>query len=545
MALSIHPTRQQVCSFNYSVLLCLMAIAMPTSNFFMNLWWVLLLANWLVEGDFGAKLARFRSSYLLHAVLVLFGMHLVGMLWSEDMAYGFNDIRKKLPLLAVPVVLLTSERLSRFRWTHLQVIYVFTVVIVSIIGLIRHLVIPDLPYRDIIPWISHIRFSLNVVFVICILMYRFRDADACFSHYVEGFNRTRAFLGKAPLQSVSLPRRFSAVYRAADMLMVLFLLFFLLLQQSYTGVVVLGAIVIVAAFWSRNLKAVLSVVAAMMLVGGVVGYHVYDYYHLRSLSVEPLQECTANGNPYVHEQNGFIECGGYVHNYLCYEELYREWPKHSSMSLDSVSEVGFAIDKALIRYLNCLNLPKDSLGVSLLSPADVALIEKGVGNPHYAQQGSLNKFFDQLLFEFENARHNGDIRGFTMLERFELWANGWQCILQQPWFGVGTGDLVNVEHARLAEIDSSIADTSKHIHNQYLTLILAFGFVGFAVIVFFFARALVCGGRASLLNVAFVVLVLVSFVNEDTLETLAGVMLVVFWGSLLYVERVRKNHNLK
>lgn len=520
-------TRQKITAFNYSFLLCAMAVSMLVSNWLMNLVWVLLLVNWIVEWNWKEKFSDFRHNHLLHAVLVLFAMHLVGMLWTSNFHYGINDIRQKLPLLAVPLVVLTSKPLAGFRWAHLKMVYVVAVVVVAIIGVVRHLVIPDLPYRELNPWISHIRFSLNVCLALSMLFLGY-------GHYAS-FRQAMP-----PRLSRIMPER-DLPWRILDLLLMLFLLAYLLLQQSYTGFVVLFVIMVVAAIRSHRHRALAAMLGVVLLLAAVSSYHIYDYYHLRSLAQGPLAEFTPNGNRYEHRQDGFVECGGYVDNYVCWYELYREWPKHSSMDLDSITEVGYPVKGALVRYLTCMNLPKDSLGVSRLSPADVANLEKGIANPSYARQGSLKKFFDQILYEFESSRRSDAVKGFTMLERFELWRNGVACISQHPLLGVGTGDVVDVEHARLAAIGSPIADTTKHIHNQYLTLILTFGLVGFIVIIYFFVKALARGPRMPMLNVAFLLLILVSFVNEDTLETLAGIMLVALWGSLLSRKRTCTN----
>ena len=74
----------------------------------------------------------------------------------------------KLPLLVVPLVVLTSQPL-RGRLRHWVLwAYATTVLVVSIIGLVRLLTIPGLPYRDTVPYISHIRFALNCCMVVCL-----------------------------------------------------------------------------------------------------------------------------------------------------------------------------------------------------------------------------------------------------------------------------------------------------------------------------------------------------------------------------------------
>ena len=89
-----------------------------------------------------------------------------------------------------------------------------------------------------------------------------------------------------------------------------------------------------------------------------------------------------------------------------------------------------------------------------------------------------------------------------------------------------------------------MSDTQLHTHNQYLNFLIAFGIVGFLLIVFFFARAiwlLLCrpvrsgtlSPQSTILFVAFLCIVLISFISEDTLETLAGITFTVMGFTLL------------
>ena len=479
---------------------------MPTSKAVMNFGWVLLLLNWLIEADFVNKFRNFRTNYLLQAFLILTALYIVSMFWSSDWNYGLNDLRQKLPLFIIPLVVLTSAPLSKPRWAWLQLIYVTTVFVTSIIGLVRYLTIPDLPYREIIPFISHIRFSLNVCLAIAIVI-------------------------------AALSRHQSWVSRGLFLLLVGWFLAFLFLLQSYTGFVVMAVMGIVVAIASRRRTWIVAMLIVLLGVVGISGYFVYDYYHLDKISSQPLQASTQNGNPYTHECDGFIESGNFISNYICESELRSEWQQRSQYPIDSLTATGYPLHGALIRYLNAMGLPKDSVGVSQLTATDIVAIERGIANPSYLHQGSLRKFYDALLFEYETMRHQSSICDFTMLERFELWRNGWQLILQHPLFGVGTGDVLNVSHERLAEINSPLEGTTKTIHNQYLTFLLTFGFIGTLLILLFFIRAWWHHRPMPLLNIAFITIVLVSFINEDTFETLAGVVFVAFWASVLSNQR--------
>ena len=257
---------------------------------------------------------------------------------------------------------------------------------------------------------------------------------------------------------------------------------------------------------------------------------VRSYYRPVPLMLEPRAELTANGNPYTHSDDGLVENGNLVNNYVCEKELRAEWHKYSSVDIDAATPNGYPVLPTLVRYLNGMGVAKDSVGMLHLTPRDVEAIEHGNANPVDVYGSTLRKMYYVMLFERESYRKLGAVRGFSMGERVELWKNAWRVFLDHPLFGSGTGDAVDECHARLAAAGSQIADTKKHAHNQYLSFLVAFGLVGFAVVAIAFVVAL---RKELLLRVpvvaAFVTMVLVSCLTEDTLETLAGCVFAVLF----------------
>lgn len=497
----------------YILLLCLLVIFMTTSVFMTNLVWVLLLANWVLEWNWREKFTDFRHNYLLQAFLVLLGVHLVWLIGTENYIYALYDLQKKMPLFLLPLVILTTPPPTPKEAMNIGICYVGTVLVVTGMGLVRYLTIADLPYRDIVPHISHIRFGLNL----------------CLSLFA--------------LVWAALKYRRPWLY-CLNLLLSLWFLAFLLMIHSYTAfiIIIVTALVLLIAYRNRMEKPLR--IAAYAIVGGILmlslglcGYYCYDYYHLRPLSTEPLAKTTANGRPYMHLKDSLIENGNYVHNYICEEEMRQEWAKRSTFPFDSVTSSGWSIYPTLLRYLNGLNLTKDSIGVTHLTAEDISAIEKGIANPVYIQPGP-RKMVYVMCYEYENYHYYHRVKDFSMLQRLELWGNGVKVFLQHPWMGVGTGDVVDVCQARLNQTHSALAHKDMHTHNQYLNFLLAFGLIGFAIIVFFFARAVILSGSCHrILFTTFLCILLISFVSEDTLETLAGIVFTALFFSLLSIQK--------
>ena len=504
MRLKIHRTI-------YIVLLLLLVGSMTTSNFMMNLAWVLLFANWLVEWDMKRKFAGFSRNGFLHVAILYFILHLVAMLWTDNFAYGIDDIRQKLRLIAIPLVILTSAPLSKRQWRMVAFVYIVTIFVVTIIGVVRYLTIPDIPYRQIVPFISHIRFSLNVCMAMCILI-------AAITH-----------CGEHILHSVVM------------LLLCLWFLAFLLLIQSYTGLVILliSCVIMLVIGWKHipnkpvRWVSVSFLAVVLLVVGGISIYYVNEYYTPRTSSVG-ANRLTANGNPYTHRRDGLVECGRYVNDYVCESELRSQWPRVSSCPLDSITPTGYPVYPALVRYLNAAGLTKDSAGVSHLSPTDIAAIEQGIANPVYLQQASLRRMYYVMLFEYENYRAYGSVIGFTMLQRIELWENAYALFRENLICGVGPGDVRDALDARLCNVGSPLAGSHRLPHNQYLTLLLSFGLVGFLLLLAALIWALVrTRSLRHTLFATFFTIATLSFLTEDTLETMAGAVFIAFFLSLL------------
>lgn len=488
---------------------------MTTSAFAANFFYFVLSMNWIAEWNWREKFADFRSQRLLHAFLLLVAMHLLWLVATSNFAYAVHDLQVKLPLLAVPLVVLTSRPLTRRQRWIAGSLYVTTVFVVSIIGIVRYLTIPDLPYRAIVPYISHIRFALNICLALVLLCCGF-VAVWC-----------------------RVPRlRWLWVVLLA--VLAGWLMYFLLLIQSYTAMAVMAVMAVAVGVWfivhARVVWHRWAAALLIILLGGagivVVGSMVADYYRPTPLEQQPLAAFTANGNAYSHACDGLIENGGQISNYVCEKELRMAWPMVSNMPIDSTTPNGYAVYPTLLRYLGSRGLTKDSAGVAALSEADVAAIERGVANHVYADGGTVRQMTYRMLFEYENFRVFGSVENSSLGERFVLWQSGWQVFCQHPLLGVAPGDVPDLCHEQIATTYPSMTATNKHLHSQYLSFLVAFGAIGFLVIVLAFVRALRGHIRLDrhigLPLLLYIVIVLVSFISEDTLETLAGILFCTF-----------------
>jgi len=118
-----------------SWLLMLLAFCLPLSTSALSVTALLVLACWLIEGGFGRKWAEIAANPMCLALLVYFGVLLIGLCWTDDLSAGLAAILKQWKLLMVPV-LLTTVRWER-RWHYVAAFLAGMTVVMLLIVLAR------------------------------------------------------------------------------------------------------------------------------------------------------------------------------------------------------------------------------------------------------------------------------------------------------------------------------------------------------------------------------------------------------------------------
>jgi O-antigen ligase len=126
--------------------------------------------------------------------------------------------------------------------------------------------------------------------------------------------------------------------------------------------------------------------------------------------------------------------------------------------------------------------------------------------------------------------------------RWEFWKAGIN-ILKKHWLlGVGTGDVAHAFSKSYDEIKSELNPEYRlRAHNQYLTFAVALGMLGFIPILYFFFLWIKIRPKAQNRNYlawVFLIISFLSMINEDTLETQAGVSFIVYFACLFLVLRI-------
>ncbi len=493
---------------------------MTLSQLMMSIAEFLLLFNWIAEGNFKEKYLLLKKNKAALVFLLLYLMHVVGLFYTHNFVFAIDDLRIKLPLLALPVIFATTSPISRKVLINILLIHVAATFIATMVGVFIFFTTTVNDIRDISIIISHIRFALNICFAIFILI-------------ILTFNKNQ----------------FSVAVKIGFGLLIAWFLYFLLFSESFTGIIIFIIVsfflILVYILKKTPLMYKLIFLGFLIITGSILFVYlknIYNDYHnnIEVFDQKKLEYNTKHGGVYVHDVKSRItDNGHYTWMYVCDDELKPAWNKRSKINFDSTDKLHQPIRYTLIRYITSKGLRKDMDAVNGLSDKEVALIENGVANVDYIKKGSFYNRIKNTIWEYENYKISGYSRGQSIMQRIELWHNSLLLIKNYLLFGVGTGDPADVFAASLWVQNSCLQNSELRSHNQYLTFTIAFGIIG---LIIFFISLLYPPFKlhkfSDFLYLSFFLIAFLSMFTEDTLETQAGVTFFAYFSCLfLFAEK--------
>ena len=146
------------------IALSMLTVGVCTSNVLMSIGTIWLIANWLFEAEFSKKRDRFIAEPIAWVFVFLFLFGILSLLWSQNIDYGIHDLRIKLPLLVIPLVLSTSETLPKRYFYFIIYLFLGTLLLTSIWNYFQFQqhITEVYDVRQMSLFISHIRFSVLI-----------------------------------------------------------------------------------------------------------------------------------------------------------------------------------------------------------------------------------------------------------------------------------------------------------------------------------------------------------------------------------------------
>ncbi len=497
----------------YLFLIFAFLIGLLFSKFLLSVTLFFLVGNWIFEGELKKKiLVLFRNKAAIFFLLI-FALHIVGLIYTSDFNYALKDLRVKLPLLVLPIVFGSIEPFPQKYIKQIIRFFVLLVLVSSIFSIVTYYQAPHLAHRNTSPFIHHIRFSLLVTIAFFFVIYE-------------------ALCKKSKSFSIQLLYWLIASY---------LFLFILLFLGSINGIVIFAFTLFwwIGYFIFKNKSITFKIISVIgilsisyLLIIWLFQFKNNYFPPQKSLSF-PLEEYTAQGTPYFHglEANVY-ENGNPIHIYVCEEELEKEWSKRdNNISFNELFNEKHQIKDVLIRYMTSKGLKKDSVGFSQLNEKDIHYIINGVTHYKLAGKKPIISRLYELYWGYYNKNSKGLANDNSLLLRLQYWKVSVMIIQQYPIFGVGTGDIKHAFKEQYDKINTTLEpNKQRRSHNQYLSISVTFGLFGLFVFIFALTYPAIINKRFNSFHFTTVfIILLLSMITEDTIETQVGVSIFSFF----------------
>ena len=453
----------------------------------------------------------------------IFLIHIMGLIITTDFDYAIKDLRTKLPLFLLPLILSTSEAIEKKKFYSLMLFFILTVLVRSLFNTWLIETHQFIDIRDVSRNVSHIIFSLLLTLSIFTLLF------------------------------FSLKNKPGSLWiRSLFWIVLLWFFIYIIRSQSFTGfsitLITLMILIPVLIFKTRNrwlqaglLFSILLVTVSVFLTARSI---VTDYYRVIPVDYTQLEKNTSRGNPYIHNTYSTqTENGNYLWLYIQWDELRASWNKRSRIPFDSLNMKKEPVAYTVIRFLTSKGWRKDADAVEKLSQQEVSAIEKGVANYVFLKEFSIRGRIYEFLWGFDNYRETGNPTGSTLMQRLEFWKAS-VGIIRDNWLtGVGTGDMNIVFQAQYEKMNSKLApDQRWRSHNQFLSILVGFGVFGLLWFLFaIFYPPVMLRRQGDFFLFVFLIIAMLSMITEDTIESQTGVTFFAFFYAFFLFARKEKD----
>lgn len=487
----------------------------------------ILLGNWVLGGHFKQKWQLLKGNKIFWALTSVFLVHLLGLINTTNFGPGLNDIRVKIPLLLMPLVFFSEKSLSKDEIKILFGVFILGVVLSTVWCTYYYYTHTITDLRKVSRFMSHIRLGLFLDIGVCVLVY-----------YIFEDKRNSV--------------------KTIGVIIIGYLLWFILKFGLLTGLVLLILIGIAVVFYTmvkRSFKLKVAGILVLLVILCASGWFLNSEWKKNNFvdhsAANSQKQKSFSGRMYSPVgDNKQTENGFYLAYNIQFEEIYRGWPELSRVGVFETDKRGNELIWTLVRYLTSKGLTKDSFGLAQLSKEDIGNIENGITNYKYANASELRKRTKDLFSEYQSYKQGANPSGNSLLMRFEFWKAAVYIIKRNFWFGVGTGDVQAAFNKAYYRTQTKLSyEWRLRAHNQFLAITVSFGVFGLIVFVFsLIYPVIVLRKELSVLFYIFFFVSIVSFLTEDTLETISGVAFFVYFNTLFlwlaYNKQKDENQNL-
>lgn len=488
-----------------------------------------LIINWILEGDFKNKFDTLKKNKIYLVIFSVFVLHLIGWAYSQDVKAGFEDIKVKLPIILLSTVFFSTSTLSTkelFNFFYAFLIGTFLNLSWCIIYKLNH---ADIESRDVSRFMSHIRLGLYVNMAVAIALYLFTKIN----------NR----LLKMPLTML--------------MAFYIFSLFFLGLATGLVNFVITTCIFALYITFTKKISKI-YIAGSILIIVSIIFYsffHIKQFYKtqftLNKTEYNAPKTLSKLGNEYSHDINNTqTENGNKVLLNVQPIEIINWWNSHFNKDSIIISkQKNIRRYEEIVRYLTSKGLPKEKEGMNMLSDTDFENIKNNITNYKYPTWNYVDKRLYELIWEYSEFKGNRNVNGHSLHMRYYFLKAAIRVITHAPVFGVGTGDVQTEMNNSYNETNTPLVkEWWKRPHNQFITITVAFGFIGLIIFLISLIYPLIkLKSEINSVYWVFFATLIFSFLFEDTLESQPGATFYAVFNSILlsvfYFKKYSKNNS--
>lgn len=495
-------------------LLILLVVSIPFSTFLMSTTQIFLVINWLLSPRLVTRLNSFASNTPALMMFLFYFFLVLGLTYSSDLNYGFEDLKKKLPMLILPLIVASTRPLNARKLKYLLTFFISATFASTLYSLFIYWEIFEYKIddvRNISVFVSHIRLSMMITLSVFIASFYFIKES--------GFSKNLYLI---PIGTF---------------------LYFLFVINSITGLGLILSVLTVLfvnyLYYLEDFKRKIVGLSSLLLLGltlvTLLFIEFQKIHNTPNIDWSQKEQFSKNGGKYFTDTTSQLtENGNLVWAFIVDQELQKEWDKVSDFEYYGYDSKGNLLRETLIRYMTSKGLKKDKEGFAQLTSVDITAIERSISNYKFLVQNTYLTRVQQTLWEVSSFLKGANPNGHSLTMRFEFWKAAINLIKENPLFGVGVGD-VNIKMKEQYVKMNSPLDSKWRLraHNQYLSIGVASGVLGmcFFVIVLIFPFFVNIRSHR-FFYIVFFIISIISMLSEDLLETQAGVTFFMFFWSL-------------
>ncbi len=522
--ISLKKTHQKISKDIIFFAMLLVAVSLFFSRFLISIGFIIVFANWIFEGRFKEKFDFIKNNKVGFYILLLWLFHIIGLLHTENIVAGLDDVRTKSFLLII-LAYGSGTQLSSKRKNIVFYVYILSAVLATIISSLNFYFgnetagIEDLGGISLVG--GNLYQAILVNFAISLLCY-----------FVISTKNNK--------------------YTLLYYISILWFIIYLFLLNSLTGYLLFFILFIYNSVYfffkqkkTRNkFKIITTFLLTIILLSTYTGLTIKDFYTTDNINYKQLPKTTINGNTYTHYTiSKQQENGHFLHIYLCEKELQKEWNKRSVFDYNGLDNKQQNIAQTLIRYLSSKNLTKDSVGVWALHNTDIQFIENGYANYLYTNKYSLKARLYIVIWQLDKYYNQAYANRQTISQRIVYTKTAFELIKKHFWTGVGPGDVRDESRKYIADTNSGLtSEYSNRVHIQFLVEFIGlgiFGFLGFIFIIFYpyFKNKL----WQDYLFTSFYLLIIFGCFSAFLFESQIGITFFSFFYSMMFLKKQYTN----